>query len=350
VLTLTAPTVPVSYAIVIGASAGGVRAVGTLLHGLLEKIPAAIFVVIHTSPDGPGLLSTVFNRATPLTVVAPHDGELIRAGHVYVAPPDYHLIVGDRHIHLNHGPREHRFRPAIDPLFRTAAEHYGPRTIGAVLSGHMADGIHGLKLIKKAGGVTFAQDPDEAEVPAMPLAAMRQVAVDYVLPVEEMARVIVGLLLNSRRGTRPMRLVQTEKPNAERPGTDALRTKAMRGVPSPFTCPDCGGSLWEIKEGKLIRYRCHVGHGFTIDSLRDGMDTKVEEALWTALRATEEAIELRGRMRARAKGQQLSGFISQIDTDISELKHHADALRGVLLEPQKSATRRKTPRTRKAHG
>lgn len=346
-----APTVPVSYAIVIGASAGGVRAVGTLLHRLLENIPAAIFVVIHTSPDGPGLLSTVLNRETPLTVVTPDDGDLIRAGHVYVAPPDYHLIVGQRHVHLNRGPREHRFRPAIDPLFRTAAEHYGPRAIGVVLSGHMADGIHGLHLIKKAGGVTFAQDPDEAEVPAMPLAAMRQVAVDYVLPVEEMARVIMGLLMNSRRGTKkPKRSVRTEKPNAERPGTDALRTKAMRGAPSPFTCPDCGGTLWEIKEGKLIRYRCHVGHGFTIDSLREGMDVKIEDAMWSALRATEEAIELRGRMRARVKGRQLTGFISQIDTDVAELKHHADALREVLLKPPKTATRRKTSRTRQAHG
>ena len=243
----TAPTVPISYAIVIGAP-GGACTVGTILNGL-------------------------------------------------------HLIIGRRRVHLSHRPREHRFRPAIDPLFRTAAEHYGARAIGVVLSGHMADGTHGLSVIKRSGGITLVQDPDEAEVPSMPLAAMRQVAVDYVLPAEEMANVIMGLLLNRRGGKMSGRSVRTERPNAERPEGDALRWKTANGSLSPFTCPDCGGTVWEMKEGGLVRYRCHVGHGFTIDSLRDGMDGKIEEAMWSALRAIEEAIELRGRItRARSAG------------------------------------------------
>ena len=133
-----------------------------------------MFVVIHTTPDGPGLLATVLNRATQLSVVNPEDGMVIRDGFVYVAPPDYHLIVDGGHLRLTHGPREHRVRPAVDPLFRTAAQHYGERAVGIVLSGHMADGTHGLSVIKKAGGVAIVQDPDEAEVPAMPLHAMRR--------------------------------------------------------------------------------------------------------------------------------------------------------------------------------
>jgi two-component system chemotaxis response regulator CheB len=205
----------------------------------------------------------------------------------------------------------------------------------------MGDGTHGLALIKKAGGVTLVQDPDEAEVPSMPLNAMRQVGVDYVLPVKEMARVITGLLMNPRKGH--MRKspsggsVQTEKPSPEQPGTDALRTGELDRPPSPFTCPDCGGSLWEIKEPGLMRYRCHVGHGFTADSLRDGMEEKLEETLWSALRAIEEGIALRKRMRARAKTQRLKAFVANLDDEMFELEQRADALRQLLLNPRNSA-------------
>src|SRR5215204_5203486 len=139
--------VPMKNIIVIGASAGGISAVRTLLSTLPGDIPAAIFVVVHTSPEGPGMLATVLSRATKLTVVHPKDGDTIRAGYVYVAPPDFHLLVDGQKARLNRGPREHRFRPAVDPLFRTAAEHYGRGVIGVVLSGHMADGTHGLQII-----------------------------------------------------------------------------------------------------------------------------------------------------------------------------------------------------------
>jgi two-component system chemotaxis response regulator CheB len=317
--------------IVIGASAGGISALRTLLNKLPQDIPAAIFVVVHTSPDGPGLLAAVLDRGTQLTVVSPDEGMKIQDGYVYVAPPDYHLIIDGRKLRLTHGPREHRFRPAVDPLFRTAAEHYGARTIGIVLSGHMADGTHGLMLIKEAGGITMVQDPDEAQVPSMPLNAMRRGKVDYVLPVEEMARVMMGLLTNARdRNSLKPRRRKTEAPNAERPGIDALRTHERKGPPSPLTCPDCGGSLWEIKENELVRYRCHVGHGFTSESLRDGMDEKLEDTLWTALRAIEENIELRSRMRVRAKDRRLTTFTASLEQEIAHMKERAATLRRLL--------------------
>jgi two-component system chemotaxis response regulator CheB len=348
-------TVPANNIIVIGASAGGIGPVRTLLNKFPTTIPAAIFVVVHTSPDGPGMLSTVLNRATGLTVVSPEEKMLIRDGRVFVAPPDYHLVVDGRYARLLHGPREHRFRPAVDPLFRTAAQHYGERVIGVVLSGHMADGTHGLSLIKQAGGVAIVQDPDEAEVPSMPLNAMRRGEVDYVLPVEEMPRVIMGLLMNGRPArtrTSPPKRARTEAPSPERPGApDALRTGELDGPPSPFTCPDCGGTLWEIKEKDLVRYRCHVGHGFNSESLRNGMDEKLEDTLWTALRSIEENIELRTRMRTRAKNQHLTAFITALDQEIADLKDRAAALRRLLLgsreeqEPRAASTRK-----RHAHG
>jgi two-component system, chemotaxis family, protein-glutamate methylesterase/glutaminase len=180
--------------------------------------------------------------------------------------------------------------------------------------------------------------------------------VDYVLPVEEMSRVIMGLLLNRRGGKMVRRPARTETPSAERPEKDALRGNGAKRPSSPFTCPDCGGTLWEIKEGDLIRYRCHVGHGFTVDSLRDGMDNKVEEAMWSALRIIEEAIELRGRMQARAKRRRLSGFVDNLEEDIATLKARAEALRNLLVEPRQASRRRQPgrriqkPRTRHAYG
>jgi two-component system, chemotaxis family, protein-glutamate methylesterase/glutaminase len=345
---VNASHVPIKNIIVIGASAGGISAVRTLLSTLPKDIPAAIFVVVHTSPEGPGMLATVLGRATTLTVVHPKDGDTIRAGYVYVAPPDYHLLVEGQKLGLNRGPREHRFRPAVDPLFRTAAEHYGRGVIGVVLSGHMADGTHGLQVIKEAGGIAVVQDPDEAEVPAMPLNAMRRGTVDYVLPADEMARVIMGLLMNSRsrRGGGASRVRASETPSAERPETDALRTGKTAGVQSPFTCPDCGGTLWEIKEGDLVRYRCHVGHGFNSESLRDGMDEKLEDTLWSALRAIEENIELRTRMMEQAKKRRLTEFTANLEEEVADRKKRADALRDLLMNGRQP----KAAHKRQAHG
>jgi two-component system chemotaxis response regulator CheB len=352
---VSASVVRATSVIVVGASAGGITAVRTLLNKLPTDIPAAIFIVVHTSPDGPGMLATVLNRATRLTVVNAEDGELIRDGCVYVAPPDYHLIIADRHLRLTHGPREHRFRPAVDPLFRTAAEHYGARTIGIVLSGHMADGTHGMALINQAGGVTMVQHPDEAQVPSMPLNAMRRGGIDYVLPIEEMATVIMGLLMKGRqRGTRKSprkRPLKTEIPTPERPGTDALRTHEFKEPLSPFTCPDCGGTLREIKEKELVRYRCHVGHGFNSESLRDGMDEKLEETLWSALRAIEENIELRSRMLTRAKNRSLTAFTDTLEQEIAEMKPRASALRRLLAGPfEQREPLGGSARKRHAHG
>ena len=293
--------------------------------------------MIHTSPDTPGLLGAILDRATKLPVVMPDDGDVIRNGWVYAARPDYHLIIEGKHVRLSHGPREHRFRPAIDPLFRTAAESFGPNAIGVVLSGNIADGTHGLMLIKRAGG-PLVQDPDQAEVNQMPLNAMRRVGVDYVLPVEEMSRVIMGLLMNERPGRtqKPAdkRYTRRTKPSPEQPEPDVLRTGATEGVLSPLTCPDCGGSLWEKTEHGIIRYHCHVGHGFTADSLREGIEEKLEDTLWSAVRAVEESIELRKRMLHRAGIQRLTEFAATLKRDMAELEKNADSLRALLLSPR----------------
>jgi two-component system, chemotaxis family, protein-glutamate methylesterase/glutaminase len=319
--------------IVIGASTGGLQAVRTVVNGLPSDLPAAVFVVIHTSPEGPSLLATILGRSGPLPAKTAEDGELIRQGQIYVAPPDFHLVLERRRVRLSHGPREHRFRPAIDPLFRTAAEHHGANAIGIVLSGHMADGSHGLMTIKHRGGIAIVQDPEDAEVPTMPLTAMRQVKVDYVLPTREIGRVVTGLLRNARRRTKraakSRKAVESTTP--ERPDRDGLASGALNRPPSPFTCPDCGGALWETREKQLVTYRCHVGHGFTAESLAEGMGTKLEDTLWSALRALEEAIELRKRMIERSRAGNLRGMVPPLERDIAGYRERADALRNLLL-------------------
>jgi two-component system chemotaxis response regulator CheB len=187
-------------AVVIGASAGGLDAVRTIIYSLPPNFHTPILVVIHTSPEAPGLLAAILDRVGPLRASTARPIEPLENGHIYVAPPDSHLTIDRGRIRLTRGPREHRFRPAIGPLFRSAAQHYRDRAIGIVLSGNMADGTHRLMTIKGAGGIAM---------------------VEY-----------------------------------------ALETGALRAPPSPFTCPDCGGTLWELNEGSLVRYRCHVGHSF----------------------------------------------------------------------------------------
>jgi two-component system, chemotaxis family, protein-glutamate methylesterase/glutaminase len=327
---------PARDIVVIGASAGGLDAVVNVVRSLPANLPATIFIVIHTSPEGPGLLPDILGRIGTLPVRSARNGDPIVHGQIFVAPPDYHLFVTSGYVGLSRGPREHRFRPAIDPLFRSAAEHYGARTIGVVLSGSMGDGTHGLMLIKSRGGAAIVQDPKEALFPGMPLNAIDRVKVDYVLPSEQIGAVITELTMARTSRPRPRSKAKNARsgadgPTPENPTVDALRSGGLEGRPSVFTCPDCGGALWDIKEGKLVRYRCHVGHGYSEESLATAQDSKLEETLWSALRALEELIALRRRMVASGRVGNLTSIMPGVSRDLHDLEQRADALRGLLL-------------------
>ena len=208
---------PTHDIVVIGASAGGLDAVGNVVRSLPSNLAAAVFIVIHSSPEGPGLLPDILRRVGTIPVTAARDHERILLGHIYVPPTDVHLLVADGQMRLSHGPREHRFRPAVDPLFRSAAEHYGTRVIGVVLSGSMADGTDGLMLIKNRGGIAIVQDPGEALFPAMPRSAMERVKVDYVLPSEQIGAVITEL--TTVRAARPRSGATSKSGKGVSPGT-----------------------------------------------------------------------------------------------------------------------------------
>lgn len=179
--------------VVIGASAGGLWALEELVADLPADLPAAVFIVVHISARFPSWLPHILQKFAKLPAVHAVDGAAIEAGHIYIAPPDRHLLVKPEYMRVVLGPKENRFRPAIDPLFRTAALAYGKRVVGVVLSGLLDDGTAGLIEIKEQGGVALVQDPQEAMFPSMPQSAIQHAAVDHILPVADIARVLVHL-------------------------------------------------------------------------------------------------------------------------------------------------------------
>jgi two-component system, chemotaxis family, protein-glutamate methylesterase/glutaminase len=280
--------------VVVGASAGGVEALVAFVGALPADTRAAVCVVLHISPAGTTMMPHILGRAARMPVHGPADGDPLLAGHIYVAPPDHHLEIEPGRVRLTQAPRENGHRPAIDATMRTAAESYDGNVVGVVLSGARDDGTAGLIAIKRGGGVALVQDPDEALYAGMPTSAIAHADVDAVLPLAQMA----GWLARHRPGPRPPGGVHAmddpQMPStADAPREDANGTR--------FTCPDCGGVLFEQDEGALTRFRCSVGHVFSIESLAAGQAHHLEGALWTAVRALEDRAELLRQMAARCQ-------------------------------------------------
>jgi two-component system chemotaxis response regulator CheB len=321
------------YLIVIGTSAGGMPALVQLVAQLPATLPAAVLVVQHFAPDSDGQhLVDRLARHTLLNCRLPADGEPIEPGTLYLAPPDRHLLAKDGsvpHLLVTKGPRENHYRPAADSLFRSAAVAYGPRTVGIVLTGMLHDGTAGLEFIKRCGGVAVVQDPHEAEYPSMPETALRNVDVDYVVPLNMM-----GSLLEEITGGKVPQNAAADIPEdlkleaaiAERVvgNTEDVMRIAR---PVPLTCPDCGGSLFEVNQGKLLRFRCHTGHAFTADALLRNTQHSLEETLWVAVRMMEERKNLLSSMASRGEGP----YSVQQEERIEEIKKHINRLREFLL-------------------
>ncbi|HEY0779341.1 MAG TPA: chemotaxis protein CheB [Gemmatirosa sp.] len=350
----------------IGASAGGVDALKTIVAALPADYPGAVFVVLHIPPSVPSVLASILGRASRLPCVNATDGAPVRPGTVYVAPPNRHLLLEPGCMRLVPGPRENGHRPAVDPLFRSASAAYGSRVIGVVLTGNLDDGTRGLLAITEQGGLAVVQHPDEANFPGMPLSAIASVPVDYVLPTADIAPLLAaaahplaaehptpmpddparrepepalpiatdgaspapppngvapnGTVPNSvaANGTAP----GTTVPNGTAPNSGPIEralervadletgvgivdggarvNKSLGGTVSEFTCPECHGALWELRDGILVRYRCRVGHSFTDQGLVDNKARSVEDALWTALTALEESAAIAARVAERA--------------------------------------------------
>jgi two-component system chemotaxis response regulator CheB len=288
--------------IVIGASAGGFEVLKTLVAALPADMDASIFIVWHMSPDVRGILPHVLNRQQTLFAAHAINHEIIKPGKIYIAPPDHHMLIDGNEIRVTKGPKENRFRPAIDPLFRSAAQAYGSRVIGIILSGALDDGTAGLWTIKKYRGLAIVQTPDEADVPSMPENAIRQVAVDYIVPVAEMPALLLKLI-NTTASGRGLADPDIEEQKRDKIEVNiALEDKSFQdqilnfGSPSAYTCPECHGVLMSLQEGGHLRFRCHTGHAFSADSLLAAVTESIEENLWSAVRNIQESVILLNHM------------------------------------------------------
>jgi two-component system, chemotaxis family, protein-glutamate methylesterase/glutaminase len=287
--------------LVIGASIGGFEALKTLVAGLPADLPASVFIVLHIAPRQPGYLPELLARNCALPVAHAVDDTPIKPGHIYIAPPDHHLVLAPGKMRLTQGPKENRSRPAVDALFRSAALAYGPRVVGAVLTGQLDDGTAGLWVVKDRGGVAVVQDPDDAEAPSMPRSALQHVAVDHVFPLAEMADGLVRLVRVpvTEEETKPMsKELQTETKIAEEGNALALGVMDL-GPLTPYTCPECNGVLVQLKEGGILRYRCHTGHGYSVNSLLDEVTEAIEGDLYAVMRGMEEAALIMRQMAQR---------------------------------------------------
>jgi len=323
---------PVHDIIVIGASSGGIEALTEVVARLPEDIPAALFVVVHVAPRSVSVLPEILNRAGPLTAAHARDNEKIKSGRIYVAPPDFHMLVANGAIRLVRGPKENNTRPAIDPTFRTAARNYGARVIGVILSGALDDGAAGLRAIKERGGVAVVQDPLDALFPDMPQNALAAVGVDHILTKAEIAPLLDRLAREPVTATNGN---VTEKLQKET-DIEAMNMKVpdddKPGQPSVYGCPDCGGVLWEIQDGELLRFRCRVGHAYSSEGLLSEQIEGLDTALWTAYRALQENAALARRLAERAKSNaQKKLIIDRFEQRAQSAAEQAETIKKLLL-------------------
>jgi two-component system chemotaxis response regulator CheB len=300
---------------VIGASAGGVETLSRVVAGLPADLAASVCIVLHIAPDSPSALPHILGRAGSLPCRSATDGEPLRRGEILVAPPDHHLVIEDSHVRLTLGPRENGHRPAVDALFRSAAEALKGRVVGVILSGTRDDGSVGLALIKRSGGATIVQDPDDALYPAMPANAIANVEVDAVVPSQLIARKIVEMVSEG------------DPPPPEQSGNVNEPTKDGEAA----VCPECGGVLIERSEAGVPQWRCRVGHRYSTESLVDAQANGVEGALWTAVRALEDRAALLTRMAEHAQAREQARTARRFRRQAQSASDQAETVRRALV-------------------
>lgn len=329
--------------IVIGASAGGVEALLKVVEALPHDLDASVLVVIHTSPTAKSVLTQLVNRLQRLPATHPVDGQTIQNGRIYIAPQDSHMMIGeDGHIHITRGPKENSSRPAIDPLFRSAAAYFGSGAIAVLLSGNLADGTAGIEEIKNNGGVTIVQNPDEALFRSMPENAIEHAHIDHVLNLAD-----IGPLLGKL--CQPGAIQHTRDKNVKSTGntakvavaieemtSDAGATKKL-GKISDIGCPDCGGVLWNTSgDSEKLKFRCRVGHAYTLDNLLEEQAGTLERAIWTAIRALREKAELTARVAERMRTRKSSNFLSaeRFERESARAYRESELLLGLVRNSQ----------------
>lgn len=320
--------------VVIGASAGGVDALTRLVRGLPPGLLASLFVVCHFPPGVRSVLPEILSRAGRLLASHAMDGELFHPGHIYIAPPDCHLLLSaDNRMQLTRGPRENYHRPAIDPLFRSAARVYGRRVIGVILSGAMHDGTAGLLAVRAAGGMGVVQDPADAWVAGMPESAAQIAGADHVASADELAGLLVELIQRPILLERGSDMVDPLDKMADRVNTDMAEQvhNQRRGQVSVFGCPECGGPLWQVDETQIVRFRCHVGHIYQAENLLTEQANGLEAALWTAVRTFKERFLLSRQLAERERERGAKDAADRFEEMARQAEHYGKLVQQYLL-------------------
>lgn len=322
-----------STVVVVGASAGGVEALTALAEGLPGDLDAAVCVVLHLPAGANSRLAEIISRAGPLPAIQARGRERLTPGRVYVAPPDRHLVVRDSHVLAERGPHENGLRPSIDVLFRSAALSYGPQAVAVVLSGSRDDGVAGATAIGARGGCVFVQSPDEALFPGMPSETMSRDHPDRVLPLAELATAITSAVrrlseeVSMSDNGRDEMSFETEYATRD---AEMLEREGPPGDSSGYSCPACGGVLWELEDPELLRFRCRIGHAYTANGVVNGQSETVETALWTALRALRERSQLCDRIADRLGTTGADRSRARFEAQAEEAREQAEAIRRLL--------------------
>jgi two-component system chemotaxis response regulator CheB len=318
--------------VVVGGSSGALQAL-QFISDLPPDFQASIFIVIHVSASGPGLLPSIIRRYSPLPVEHARDGEPIESGRIYVAPPDYHLLLRRDVVRVVHGAKENRHRPSIDVLFRSAAEAYGPRVIAVLLSGLLDDGSAGLSAVRSRGGLSIIQDPRDASFADMPLNALAIAGADYSVRSSEIATLLTKALTEEvpeeeRKVASSEIAYETAIAESD---MGAIQQDEKPGKPSAFSCPDCGGVLWEVPDDNMLRFKCRVGHGLTAESLLSAQTENLEAALWSSLRALEEKADLLRRLMEYSRQRNYMAALRTLENESKKMEEHAAIIREVLV-------------------
>jgi len=326
-----------AFIIVIGTSAGGIKAIEKIVGQFNPDMDAAIFVVHHLSKsNGEEFLVERFQKATALKCELGKEGTKIKKGTIYIAPPNEHLLVKEDHIVLGHGPEENRWRPSIDVLFRSAAAAYNTRVIGIILTGLLNDGTAGMWAIKRSGGTCIVQDPKDAEFPDMPISILDHMDVNYSVPLNEIVPVIDKIMLSLPEEIPAPPDVMAESRISEKAAIGHEAVEQL-GQHSNYACPDCGGNLWQIPDKENIkRYRCHIGHSYTQRDLLIKQAEQLETTLWISLRIMEERRNLLNEMSNKVQKKGLKRIAEDQRQKAEQLEVHINKLKEILMDNEKN--------------
>jgi two-component system, chemotaxis family, protein-glutamate methylesterase/glutaminase len=316
--------------VTIGCSAGGVEALPIVLGKLPRDTPAAFFVVMHVAAMSESFLPGIIGRSTKMPCAHAIDGEPIEHGRIYVAPPNRHLLLQADKVVVGHGPKENRHRPAVDPLFRSAAQYFGSRVIGVILTGSLDDGTAGLQAVKRCGGLAVVQHPDDALAPGMPLSAVQYVQVDHVVPIEKMGA-LLKRLISKPAGEKASAGCHEDASIYNQGATMTKQEMEARfGPPSALVCPECQGPIWEVTEDRHSQFRCLVGHYFSPESFVAEEAEAVERALWVAVKTLQERADLLKRLAEKSDSMAQTISAASFREKAQESQAHADVIRGIL--------------------